>query len=549
MTKKIFKGILFTAFLTMLACMTFIIGVQYQIYSDSQLQSLKSKAELISQSIENGTEIQSFDGCEERITLISPDGTVIYDNKLDSGSLENHALRSEIKDALNTGSGSSVRYSDTLSQSNSYYALKLSDGNILRISENGITVFSVILQLLPPICAIIIFTSVLALFLAYFVTQNILKPINAIDPQNPKIESGYEEIEPLITRLRFQKNKINRQIAELTRSQKEFEIISDNMSEGMLLTDKNGTILTHNKSITSIFGTLDIDGKNLLVLNRSRAFREVFDGIIEAKHTETLFKTDEKCYEITESPVIDENSMSCGAVIFIIDITEKQERERLRREFTANVSHELKTPLTSILGFSELIKNGIADPEDAKDFGADIHRETKRLISLVNDIIKLSRLDEGAFMTASESLNLKNTVNEITEKLRPIAEQKNVEITAEGIDTEIQAPEALVFEMLYNLCDNAIKYNKVGGSVTVTVGTRNHRPFVTIKDTGIGIAPEHRDRIFERFYTVDKSRSKNGGGTGLGLSIVKHSASALGADITLESVLNKGTEITVRFPQ
>ena len=200
MTKKIFKGILFTAFLTMLACMTFIIGVQYQIYSDSQLQSLKSKAELISQSIENGTEIQSFDGCEERITLISPDGTVIYDNKLDSGSLENHALRSEIKDALNTGSGSSVRYSDTLSQSNSYYALKLSDGNILRISENGITVFSVILQLLPPICAIIIFTSVLALFLAYFVTQNILKPINAIDPQNPKIESGYEEIEPLITR-------------------------------------------------------------------------------------------------------------------------------------------------------------------------------------------------------------------------------------------------------------------------------------------------------------------------------------------------------------
>lgn len=319
------------------------------------------------------------------------------------------------------------------------------------------------------------------------------------------------------------------------------------MNEGLLLTDTKGHILTHNSSIRRFFGVQDdINGQNILTLNRSEVFREVFENIGESRHYENTITLGGMCYEVTANPVFDEKNTPCGAVILVVDVTEKEKREKFRREFTANVSHELKTPLTSILGISDMLKNGMVKPNDTKDFAADINKEAERLISLVNDIIKLSELDEGEVHN-TERVDLLKSANEVASRLYPIAEKRGVSLAVAGESAEIQAGESLIFEMIYNLCDNAIKYNKENGSVTVTAGYKDGTPFVSVKDTGIGIAPEHTERIFERFYRVDKSRSKQSGGTGLGLSIVKHIAASFGGKVTLKSTLGEGTEITVTF--
>ena len=316
-----------------------------------------------------------------------------------------------------------------------------------------------------------------------------------------------------------------------------------------MLTDIKGNILTHNKGIEKFFGVgEDINGKNILTLNRSEVFREIFSDITEKRRGEDILSLNGRYYDMTANPVYDEDGTPCGAVILAVDITEKEKREKLRREFTANVSHELKTPLTSISGISDMLMNGIVAPEDIKGFAGDINKESARLITLVNDIIKLSELDEGAYSTETdEKVDLLKTAAVVKERLEAIAAKKNVKIAVTGEDAEITGGESLVFEMLYNLCDNAVKYNKENGNVTVSVGTSEGAPFVTVKDTGIGIPPEYTDRIFERFFRVDKSRSKESGGTGLGLSIVKHIAMSLGADIRVESTVGKGTEITVTF--
>ncbi len=548
MTKRIYRGILLSSVITMLACLIFTIGIQYQMYDESTKDSLKDKAYIISLNSESG-DLSEYADAKERITLITSSGKVLFDNKAIADKMENHLSRKEVKEALDSGEGYAVRRSETLGSKSCYYALKLKNGNILRISDDSLTVWTVLINLLPAICAIAIMTLVLSSVLAAVISKKILKPLNSIDLENPDAQNVYDELIPFINKINMQNRKIDRQIARLTRSRREFDIITENMSEGLVLTDIKGNILTHNKGIEKFFGVgEDINGKNILTLNRSEVFREIFSDITEKRRGEDILSLNGRYYDMTANPVYDEDGTPCGAVILAVDITEKEKREKLRREFTANVSHELKTPLTSISGISDMLMNGIVAPEDIKGFAGDINKESARLITLVNDIIKLSELDEGAYSTETdEKVDLLKTAAVVKERLEAIAAKKNVKIAVTGEDTEITGGESLVFEMLYNLCDNAVKYNKENGNVTVSVGTSEGAPFVTVKDTGIGIPPEYTDRIFERFFRVDKSRSKESGGTGLGLSIVKHIAMSLGADIRVESTVGKGTEITVTF--
>ena len=548
MTKRIYRGILLSSVITMLACLIFTIGIQYQMYDESTKDSLKDKAYIISLNSESG-DLSEYADAKERITLITSSGKVLFDNKAIADKMENHLSRKEVKEALDSGEGYAVRRSETLGSKSCYYALKLKNGNILRISDDSLTVWTVLINLLPAICAIAIMTLVLSSVLAAVISKKILKPLNSIDLENPDAQNVYDELIPFINKINMQNRKIDRQIARLTRSRREFDIITENMSEGLVLTDIKGNILTHNKGIEKFFGVgEDINGKNILTLNRSEVFREIFSDITEKRRGEDILSLNGRYYDMTANPVYDEDGTPCGAVILAVDITEKEKREKLRREFTANVSHELKTPLTSISGISDMLMNGIVAPEDIKGFAGDINKESARLITLVNDIIKLSELDEGAYSTETdEKVDLLKTAAVVKERLEAIAAKKNVKIAVTGEDAEITGGESLVFEMIYNLCDNAVKYNKENGNVTVSVGTSEGTPFVTVKDTGIGIPPEYTDRIFERFFRVDKSRSKESGGTGLGLSIVKHIAMSLGADIRVESTVGKGTEITVTF--
>lgn len=548
MTKRIYRGILLSSVITMLACLIFTIGIQYQMYDESTKDALKDKAYIISLNSESG-DLSKYADAKERITLITSSGNVLFDNKAIADKMENHLSRKEVTEALDSGEGYAVRRSETLGSKSCYYALQLKNGNILRISDDSLTVWTVLINLLPAICAIAIMTLVLSSVLAAVISKKILKPLNSIDLENPDAQNVYDELIPFINKINMQNRKIDRQIARLTRSRREFDIITENMSEGLVLTDIKGNILTHNKGIEKFFGVgEDINGKNILTLNRSDVFREIFSDITEKRRGEDILSLNGRYYDMTANPVYDEDGTPCGAVILAVDITEKEKREKLRREFTANVSHELKTPLTSISGISDMLMNGIVAPEDINGFAGDINKESARLITLVNDIIKLSELDEGAYSTETdEKVDLLKTAAEVKERLEKIAAKKNVKIAVTGEDAEITGGESLVFEMIYNLCDNAVKYNKENGNVTVSVGTSEGAPFVTVKDTGIGIPPEYTDRIFERFFRVDKSRSKESGGTGLGLSIVKHIAMSLGADIKVESAVGKGTEITVTF--
>ncbi len=548
MTGKIFRGILVTALLTMTACLLFIIGMQYQFYTDTRKQSLENQAYLISRTVDGGGDIRDFGKLDDRITLIDKNGEVLYDNKTDISETENHSDRQEFREALENGTGSSARFSQTLEKHTYYYAVKLADGTVLRVAGENITLLTAVLRLLPAISAIIIMTFIIALITAFVTSKRIIAPINAISPDNPDTVSEYEELTPLIRKLRAQNKRIERQITELTRSRKEFEIISENMKEGIILTDSDGGILAYNGSITRFFDTeTDLKGKNILRVSREEVFYRLLCSISSGLHSEYLISRKEQSLEIITNPVFDELNRCRGAVILVIDVTEKQERERLRREFTANVSHELKTPLTSILGFSEILKEGLAESADVKNFGDDINRETRRLISLVEDIIKLSRLDEGILDNEKQDIELKHIAEEVRERLQPSADAKGICLEVEGETVYVNGNAGLIFEMIYNLCDNAIKYNREGGKVTVVTGIREQKPFISVKDTGIGIAAEHKDRIFERFYRVDKSRSDMSGGTGLGLSIVKRIAGASGAAINLDSKPGEGTQITVSF--
>ena len=548
MTKKINRGILFSSVLTLAACLVFFVGVQYQMYDDTLKSSLESKAEIISRNADE-SELKTYNGIKERATLISSDGKVLFDNKARTSEMGNHAKRKEVKNALKNGEGYDIRRSETLGVKTCYYALKLKDGNILRVSEDAMSLLAVISGLFPAICAIAVMTVILAAVLADIISKKIVKPINNMNLDTPEYNDAYDELSPFITKINDQNKKIRRQIAELKRSRLEFDTIAENMTEGLCLTDKKGNVIMHNSGFEKIFGSdSDIDGNNILTFCRDESFRKTLENIRENEKSDSLLTVGGKNYEITANPVFDENGTACGAAVLVVDVTEKEKREKLRREFTANVSHELKTPLTSILGISDMMKNGIVKEEDIKGFAADINTEAARLITLVNDIIKLSQLDEEQENPEdAETVDLNEISEEVIKSLTPVAEKKQIKLKLTGVKAEIQGGRSLIFEMIYNLCDNAVKYNRDGGGAEIITGTENGKPFITVKDTGIGIPKDKTDRIFERFYRVDKSRSKSSGGTGLGLSIVKHIALSLGGEISVSSELDKGTEIKIVF--
>lgn len=549
MTKKIFRSSLLTALIVLAVSLFFVFGILYQYFEGQLINELESKAQYILYAVESGgaDALEKISNQNERITLISSDGTVIADTEASADKMGNHLERSEVKQAIENGRGTSVRYSETLTEKIIYYAVKMSDGNILRVSVKHYTVVMILLGLVQPMLVLLLLAAVLCFVLSARVSKAIVKPINSLDLDNPESNNTYEELSPLLNKISRQKKLINEQLQAARQKQEEFRLITENMSEGFLVIDSRRNVLTYNSAALRLLGISEAPVGDVLAINRSSPFRNAVECALEGKRTENEMTFNESSYSIIANPVLDDNK-TIGAVIVIPDVTERVRREQLRREFTANVSHELKTPLTSISGFAELMMNGVP-ADDVKDFSKSIYDEAQRLITLVGDIIKLSELDESADDLEREQVDLRELAKSAAKRLKLAAENKKVTVTVSG-DGQIIGVRSVLEEMIFNLCDNAVKYNKIGGSVQVVISSnaQKHTVTLTVGDTGIGIPPYAQSRVFERFYRVDKGRSKSAGGTGLGLAIVKHAAACHNAEIRLKSEENKGTEIAVIFP-
>lgn len=548
MNKKIFRACFFTAVIVLLISLIMIFGVLFEYFENQIMSELKSKADYIGRAIQSEgiSYIDNFDGNEKRITLISPTGEVIADTSADPQSLGDHSDRAEFKDALTYGSGSSSRYSDTMMHRNLYYATKLSDGNVLRVSTTQNSVVIVLIGLTQPILAIMIAALILSLIISGRVSKAIIEPINALDLENPEVNEAYEELTPLLKKISAQNKTIDKQIKDAKQKQEEFRLITENMNEGLLVIDNQTNVLTYNKAALRLLEIKEFNSGSVLMLNRTKGFRDVIERVLEGERAVSDISLDEHTYNLIANPVF-EDSKVIGAVIVIIDVTESAKREQLRREFTSNVSHELKTPLTSISGFAEILKSGGTSDETVVDFSTSIYDEAQRLISLVNDIMKISELDEHPVQTEPESVDLYKLSENIIGRLKQCAEKRNITLSIIGASTIINGSKKILDEMIYNLCDNAVKYNKEGGSVDVILEDGECEASISVRDTGIGIPAADQGRVFERFYRVDKSHSKEIGGTGLGLSIVKHGALYHNAEITLESTEGKGTLIKITF--
>lgn len=547
MTNKIFRSVFFTSVLTLAAGLVLAFGVLFGAFEDRIEKELKSEAGYIAYSVENGDTdfFSKFSGSDKRVTLIAANGDVIADTQAAASDMGNHADREEVKDALKYGSGTKVRYSETLTEKTIYYAQRLSDGNVLRVSTTQYTIVTIILGLMQPMIIVLVIAMALSFFLSSKVSKKLIQPINSIDLNNPENSDTYEELSPLLHKIINQRRTIDGQIEKAKQVQEEFKLITENMSEGFFVIDKNAKLLSYNSAALKLLDA-SASEDNVLTLNRTSGFIDAVSNALKGRHAENTMLHADRTYNLIANPVFDKESV-IGAVIVIIDVTETAKREAMRREFTANVSHELKTPLTSISGFAELMKSGGIPEETVVDFSNSIYTEAQRLISLVSDIIKISELDEKDNRLDRESVNLYELAAEVINRLKPAAEKKNIGFTLKGENAETFGVRSIIDEMIYNLCDNAIKYNKNGGSVTVTVNNDGDKAKISVKDTGIGIPKTQQDRIFERFYRVDKSRSKAEGGTGLGLSIVKHGAMYHNADISVESEIEKGTAMTIAF--
>lgn len=548
MNKKIFRGTVFTAMLVLAASIALIFGVLHGFFEDQLKTELGREAEYISYALKNDG-IAFLDNLDsERVTLVAPDGRVLADTERLAEAMENHSDREEIRQAFENGTGTSVRYSDTLTEKTVYYAVLLDDGNVLRVSTTQYTVWAVLLGLVQPICLVAIVAVVLSLVLSVKVSESIIKPINALDLDDPESNDTYEELAPLLKKISVQKRTINSQLKEAGRKQEEFRLITENMREGFLVIDSDANLLTYNSAAMKLLGITEPVIGSALYLNRTKGFREVIENTLKKGHSESEMSFEDRIYSLIANAVFNADKI-IGAVIVILDVTESAKREQLRREFTSNVSHELKTPLTSISGFAEIMKSGGTSEETVADFSASIYDEAQRLISLVSDIIKISELDEGNAQFEKEMVDLYELSEEIAARLKSEADRKNVEISVLGESAEIFGVRKILDEMIYNLCDNSIKYNRESGLADIIITSDNNNVQLTVRDTGIGIPKAHHDRIFERFYRVDKSHSKAIGGTGLGLSIVKHGAAYHNAEITLESEEGKGTSINIIFPK
>ena len=510
---------------------------------------IRAEAEYISQAIDT-EDINYLESVKNvtpsRITWIDSNGNVIYDSA--GENLSNHSDRPEIIDAVKNGSGESSRLSETFSEQTYYYAVKLTNGTVLRMSDTTSSIYHDIFSALPYTVIVIAIIIILAIIVSNNETEKIIKPINELDLDNPSNNLKYDELAPLLRRIEKQNSGIEKYISELKAKQVEFETVTENMSEGLIIINQKSTILSCNKSAVAILGGGEYNyiSKSVFDLNHSKNFVDAVENAVVGKHDETALTINNRSYMVITNPVKHFDKIS-GAVIIIIDVTEKESREELRREFSANVSHELKTPLTAISGFAEIMKDGWAKPEDYQMFALKIYNETQRLINLIEDIIKLSRLDENKIEITKESVDMLVLAKDAAARLSSKAKDKNISVTVNGDHGNITGVRQILDEMIYNLCDNAIKYNKKNGKVEVIVKDYISNVSVTVKDNGIGIPAEDLDRVFERFYCVNKSHSKESGGTGLGLSIVKHGAIFHKAKINIDSTLGIGTSIEIVF--
>ena len=550
MTQKIFRSILLVAGTVLLASLIIIWGCLYGYFAGVQETQLQDELGLAAALTETDGEagLRQVDASRFRLTWIAADGTVLYDTDTDAAQLENHAERTEVQQALEAGTGESVRYSTTFLEKTMYRATRLSDGTVLRISRSRATVGVLLLGMLQPILAVLIAALVLSAIFARRLSRRIVEPLNNLDLDHPLDNDAYEELSPLLGRISRQHKQITTQLRELKRRTDEFTQITGSLREGLVLLDDRGYVLSINPAAQRLFGAnASCVGQDFLVVDRSRELDAAIAQAMAEGHSELRSERGGRLWQFDVSR-IDTAGEKGGAALLAFDITDRELAEQSRREFTANVSHELKTPLQGIIGSAELLENGMVKPEDMPRFVGHIRAEAQRLVTLIGDIIRLSELDEGGELP-TETVDLLPLAQEAAENLRAAAEAKNVSIIVSGENAPVTGVRRLLYEIAYNLCDNAIKYNVDGGSVDVRVGAEGGSACLTVRDTGIGIPPEHQSRIFERFYRVDKSHSKASGGTGLGLSIVKHAVAYHHGTIALKSEVGKGTEITVRFPQ
>ena len=560
MTKRIFGGAFIVSLVAIISAVAMVLGVAYTKEQQLFKRQLEQQAMLLAATMENTSPDDDVESLrklshdihgtfENRITYIGQDGTVLFDNEADPATMENHLGREEVVAAKQSGTGTAIRESYTMSEMTVYCARVIGYGCIVRVAGTMDTVAARIAGMWWEVLLVVIIAAMVSLGVAAIVARVVVKPINSIDLKNPDIGESYSEIAPLLHRISEQNHEIDQQIAELTRSRKEFSLITENMSEGFIIIDSRTEVLSYNTAALKILGS-DFTGssRSVLVLNRSEAFRSAVEDALAGKRSETDLTLSEKIYQVIATPAFTGSSVT-GAVMIILDITEKEAREELRREFTSNVSHELKTPLTTIYGISDMLVGGIVKPEDIPGFAKNIRDEAGRMITLIQDILKRSQRDENTFSDQRERVDLYELAQSAAERLRPQADEKHVTISVTGERSEFTGIATVLEEMIYNLIDNAVKYNKQGGRADVDVRSSGDDIVVTVSDTGIGVPADSIDRIFERFYRADKSHSRKIGGTGLGLSIVKHGVSLHGGSITVKSSEGSGTTFTMTLPK
>ena len=551
MTKKIFKSIMFVCALVLTVGLAAVMGILYSNFDGQMRKELSKEAAYLTYGVEQqGVDyLKNIKDKSARITYIDQDGTVLFDNEADVSEMKNHSDRTEFQKAEKYGAGESSRYSDTLSEKTIYYALRLKDGTVLRVSGTQDSVLALVENLIFPLCGLLCLMLILSGIMASAISKRIVKPINELDLESPEENRIYEELSPLLSKIHRQNREIQNQLELAKQQQEEFALITENMQEGLIVIDKYTMILSANSSAWNLFHIDRVcQGESVYCLDREEEFRHAIEQVLSGEHTELVLKLNGSDIQLIANPVIRDKKTE-GAVVLLVNVTEKLERESLRREFSANVSHELKTPLTSISGFAEIMQGGLVKNEDIPKFAGRIYKESQRLLQLVEDVIQISQLDEEKTSYVWEPVDVYQVCKNAFESLKEKAKRLNVHLYICGERMKMEAVRTLLEEAIYNVCDNAIKYNRNDGSVSVFLTQTAQEIQIVVKDTGVGIPKEDQDRVFERFYRVDKSHSKEIGGTGLGLSIVKHAVGALKGSVILRSEEGNGTEICMKFPK
>ena len=551
MTKKIFKSIMFVCALVLAVGLAAVMGILYSNFDGQMRKELSKEAAYLTYGVEQqGVDyLKNIKDKSARITYIDQDGTVLFDNEADVSEMKNHSDRTEFQKAEKYGAGESSRYSDTLSEKTIYYALRLKDGTVLRVSGTQDSVLALVENLIFSLCGLLCLMLILSGIMASAISKRIVKPINELDLESPEENQIYEELSPLLSKIHRQNREIQNQLELAKQQQEEFALITENMQEGLIVIDKYTMILSANSSAWNLFHMDRVcQGESVYCLDREEEFRHAIEQVLSGEHTELVLKLNGSDIQLIANPVIRDKKTE-GAVVLLVNVTEKLERESLRREFSANVSHELKTPLTSISGFAEIMQGGLVKCEDIPQFAGRIYKESQRLLQLVEDVIQISQLDEEKTSYTWEPVDVYQVCKNAFESLKEKAKRLNVHLYICGEYMKMEAVRTLLEEAVYNVCDNAIKYNRNDGSVSVFLTQTAQEIQIVVKDTGVGIPKEDQNRVFERFYRVDKSHSKEIWGTGLGLSIVKHAVGALKGSVILRSEEGNGTEICMKFPK